>query len=44
VRRTMTKFTGDVSRKGTSFFMAPEMLLRERGATQSAIDVWGFGC
>ena len=44
VRRTMTKFTGDVSRKGTSFFMAPEMLLGERGATQSAIDVWGFGC
>ena len=44
VRRTMTKFTGDMSRKGTSFFMAPEMLLGERGALQSAIDVWGFGC
>ena len=44
VRRTMTKFTGDQSRKGTRFFMAPELFLKEQVASQSAMDVWGFGC
>jgi len=44
VRRTMTKLTGDITRKGTSCFMAPEMLLGGPGAAQPAIDVWGFGC
>ena len=43
VRRTMTKFTGQM-RKGTSYFMAPEMLLGESGASHPRIDVWGFGC
>jgi len=44
VRRTMTKFTGMTTIKGTSSFMAPEMLLGEPGGAQPAIDVWGFGC
>ena len=41
----MTKFTGQVSRKGTSYFMAPEMLLgNDLNANAPPIDVWGFGC
>jgi serine/threonine protein kinase len=45
VHRTMTKLTGQVSRKGTSFFMAPEMLLgNDPNANAPPIDVWGFGC
>jgi serine/threonine protein kinase len=44
VQRTMTKFTGELSRKGTCYFMAPEMLLGESKATSFAMDVWGFGC
>lgn len=43
VRRTMTKFTSQM-RKGTSYFMAPEMMLGESGASHPRIDVWGFGC
>jgi hypothetical protein len=45
VHHTMTKFTGQVSRKGTSYFMAPEMLLgNDSNANAPPIDVWGFGC
>ena len=46
VRRTMTKFTGELSRKGTSHFMAPERLIGNisAGAEIMPIDVWGFGC
>ena len=46
VQRTMTKITGDVSRKGTSYFMAPELLLGQDGGVsrEPATDVWGFGC
>ena len=45
VRRTMTKFTGEVSRKGTGNFMAPERLIGKCSAgAEMPIDVWGFGC
>jgi len=45
IRNTVSILIGDVIRKGTSFFMAPEKYLSERpGSTKPAIDVWGFGC
>ena len=44
VQRTMTKCTGELSLKGTCYFMAPEMLLGESKVTSFAMDVWGFGC
>ena len=49
VRRTITHLTGEVSRKGTTYFMAPEkmgeMLQGARAADPSkAADIWGFGC
>ncbi len=36
VHHTMTKFTVQVSRKGTSYFMAPEMLLGNDPNAKSA--------
>jgi len=45
IRNTLSKLTGDVTRKGTSFFMAPEKYLPGRpGSMKPATDVWGFGC
>ena len=44
VRRTITDLTGDVSRKGTMYFMAPEKLMGGEGADQQSTDVWSFGC
>jgi serine/threonine protein kinase len=45
VHHTMTKSTGQVVRKGTSYFMAPEILLgNDPNANASPIDVWGLGC
>ena len=45
IRNTVSKLTGDMTRKGTSFFMAPEKFLPGRpGSMQPATDVWGFGC
>ena len=45
VRRTITRLTGEVSRKGTTYFMAPEKMLQgARGAEASKADIWGFGC
>ena len=43
VRHTITKFTCEMSGKGTSYFMAPELLLGQ-GEARPAVDVWGFGC
>jgi serine/threonine protein kinase len=43
VRRTITNLTGEVSRKGTTYFMAPEKLIGP-GSDQPSTDVWSFGC
>ena len=43
VRRTITNLTGEVLRKGTTCFMAPEKML-DRGPDQPSADVWSFGC
>ena len=43
VRRTITNLTGEVSRKGTTFFMPPEKLIGQ-GSSLSSTDVWAFGC
>ena len=44
VRRTITNLTGEVSRKGTTYFMAPEKMIGGVGADQQSTDVWSFGC
>jgi serine/threonine protein kinase len=43
VRRTITNLTGEVSLKGTTYFMAPEKLIGP-GSDQPSTDVWSFGC
>jgi serine/threonine protein kinase len=43
VRRTITNLTGEVSRIGTTCFMAPEKMLG-RVSDQPSADVWSFGC
>jgi hypothetical protein len=43
VRRTITNLTGEVSRKGTTYFMAPENVIGP-GSDKPSIDVWSFGC
>ena len=43
VRRTITNLTGEVSRKGTTYFMAPENVIGP-GSDQPSTDVWSFGC
>ena len=43
VRQTITNMTGEVSRKGTAHFMAPEKMIGGVGDEQST-DVWSFGC
>jgi serine/threonine protein kinase len=43
VRQTIKSLTGEVSRKGTTCYMAPEKMLG-RVADQPSADVWSFGC
>ena len=44
VRRTITNLTGEVSRKGTTFFMAPEKMIGGVDKDLQSTDVWSFGC
>ena len=44
MRRTITNLTGEVSRKGTTYFMAPEKLMGGVGTDEQSTDVWSFGC
>jgi serine/threonine protein kinase len=43
VRRTITNLTSEVSRKGTTCYLAPEKM-RGRVPDQPSADEWSFGC